>query len=103
MSRVRITVGSGRVVVVAEARSDIDVDGSTRVSVDGDETRIEGGSDACTVRVPDGTDVILGSSSGDVRLEGRLGAVRATTHSADVDIEEAASVDARARTPGSSR
>lgn len=97
MHRVRITVGSGRVDVLAEARTDIDVDGATQVSFDGDETRIEGGSDACTVRVPDGTDVVLGSGSGDVRLAGRLGAVRVTTDSADIGIEDAASVDARSR------
>ncbi len=39
--RVRITVGSGDVHVVGEARADIAVDGARVVTHDGDGTRIE--------------------------------------------------------------
>jgi hypothetical protein len=94
--RVRITVGSGDLRVIGETRDEIRVKGAT-ASVTGDETRIEGGSDDLTVRVPLGTDVVVGSDSGDIKLEGRLGAVSVTTDSADVRAADVASIDARSR------
>ena len=94
MSRVRITVGSGDVHVVGEPRDGIAVAGAVASEVDG-ETHIDGDSDDFTVRVPIGTDVVLGSDSGDVKLDGELGAVSVTTDSADVRAADVASIDAR--------
>ena len=93
-ARVRITAGSGDVYVVGETRDDIDVDGAD-VEMAGLETEVRGGSDDFTVRVPTGTDVVVGSASGDVSLDGPLGAVSVTTESADIRAEEVASIDAR--------
>jgi DUF4097 and DUF4098 domain-containing protein YvlB len=92
--RVRVTVNSGDVVVIGEPRDGIDVEGGRTETADG-EIVVKGGSDDCTLRVPSGTDVVVGSNSGDVTLEGLLGAVSVTTVSASVDAEDVASIDAR--------
>jgi DUF4097 and DUF4098 domain-containing protein YvlB len=93
--RVRITVGSGRVEVISEARDAIAVEGATATTGGELETVVRGGSDSFRVRVPIGTDVVVGSESGDVVLAGRFGAVSITTSSADVRVEEVGSIDAR--------
>jgi len=92
--RVRITVSSGDVLVIGEARNIVDVDGATATSA-GQETEVRGGSDDFTVRVPIGTDIVVGSESGDVTLDGELGAVSVTTKSADLRADDVASIDAR--------
>jgi DUF4097 and DUF4098 domain-containing protein YvlB len=94
--RVRITTGSGNVHVVGEARDDVDIDGATGHTTD-DETRIDGGSESVTVRVPVGTAVFVGSASGDVILEGSLGTVGVTTDSGSVEAATVTSIDARTR------
>jgi DUF4097 and DUF4098 domain-containing protein YvlB len=92
--RVRIAVGSGAVHVIGEARDAVAVDGAAFSVTDG-ETAVRGDSDSFTVRVPSGTDVIVGSRSGDITLDGVLGAVSVTTDSADVRAADVASIDAR--------
>jgi DUF4097 and DUF4098 domain-containing protein YvlB len=92
--RVRITVGSGKLVVIGETRVDVTVEGAT-TTVSGEDTAVTGGSKDVTIRVPAGTDVVAGTESGDVRLEGSLGAVSVTTSSANVHADEVASIDAR--------
>jgi DUF4097 and DUF4098 domain-containing protein YvlB len=92
--RVRVTVGSGKLLVIAEARDDVSVQSASE-SVAGDETVVRGGSKPVTIRVPKGTDVVAGTESGDVRLEGSLGAVSVTTASANVHADDVASIDAR--------
>ncbi len=101
--RVRITVGSGRVEVIAEARDDHhQLTAAPRpppnpgpAGSSPPELVVRGDSDSFTVRVPTGTDVVVGSDSGDIELAGSFGAVSITTSSADVRVEEVASVDAR--------
>lgn len=92
--RVRITVDSGRLSVVGEARDAIDVDGAPW-STEAGETVVRGGSESLVVRVPAGTDVVVGGTSGDVDLDGPLGAVIVTTTSAGVRAVDVASIDAR--------
>ena len=94
VERVRITVGSGRVRIIGESRDDVAVEGAES-STSGGETMVRGGSDSVTVRVPTGTDVMVGSGSGNVTFTGPLGAVSVTTGSADVEAEDVASIDAR--------
>src|SRR6202035_3549293 len=67
---VRITSRSGRVRVIGEARSDVTADG---VPVAGPGPReVRGRSKKLEVRVPVGTDLVVGTASGDVELEGEL-------------------------------
>lgn len=56
---------------------------------------VGGGSGGVSVVVPEGTDIVVGVSSGKVICDGRLGAVTITGRSAHVIIDHAASVDAR--------
>ena len=72
VDRVRITAGSGRVQVIGESRDGVDVSGAETSGSD-TELEVRGKSKDVTVRVPTGTDVIVGSSSGDVELTGALG------------------------------
>ncbi|MGZ4801325.1 MAG: DUF4097 family beta strand repeat-containing protein [Acidimicrobiia bacterium] len=97
VDRVRITTTSGKVTVIAEPRDAIGIEGADP-SVSGagsGEVEVRGGSSSFTVRVPIGSDVVVGSSSGNVSLRGDLGAVSVTTSSADVTAAMVASIDAR--------
>src|SRR5581483_5870083 len=77
---VRITAGSGSVTVVAEARADVVAEGDVDIH-----------------RSDDGAfEVAPRSRSGSLRLEGRLGAVRATTISGSIHVAWAATADLRA-------
>ena len=96
---VRITAGSGSITVIGEARDDVVADGGEdirRASDGAFEIASHRRSRSMTVRCPEGASVMVGSRSGSLRLSGRLGAVRATTMSGSIDVEEAAAVDLRA-------
>jgi DUF4097 and DUF4098 domain-containing protein YvlB len=95
---VRITSRSGRVRVIGEARSDVTADG-TPVAGPGPR-EVRGGSKPVEVRVPTGTDLVVGTASGDVALEGELGHVGVTTVSGDITVEQVASIDARTKAGG---
>jgi len=90
---VRISTGSGAVHVQAEADrtecwSNVD-------ALDGSPMTIDGGSSKVEVRVPEGTDLVIGSTSGKVTVDGRVGAISVLTTSGRISIDHAASVDAR--------
>jgi DUF4097 and DUF4098 domain-containing protein YvlB len=97
----RLQSRSGRVHVIAEPRDDVEAetddvnsfmedDGKTLVIRSG-----RGGSKPLTVRCPVDTDVVIGTHSGPVRLEGRLGIVRVTTMSGTVELQDAEEADVR--------
>ncbi len=98
MTTVRISTTSGGVRVLAEERHDTAIDGHARVDEADGITTVVGGSDRLTVRVPNGTDVVVGTDSGKVEIKGRVGAVATTTTSGRIDIETATTVDARSST-----
>ena len=56
---------------------------------------VKGTSDGVVMRVPLGSDLVVGSHSGIVELKGALGEVRVTSRSGRVDIDECASLDVR--------
>jgi DUF4097 and DUF4098 domain-containing protein YvlB len=96
---VRISAGSGSITVIGEARDDVVTDGhaDVRPTPDGAfEVTSHRRSRSITVRCPTGTAVMVGSRSGSLRLSGPLGAVRATTLSGSIDVEDIASADLRA-------
>jgi len=58
---------------------------------------IDGDSSAVEVRVPEGTDLVIGTTSGKVTVEGRVGAVSVLTTSGRISIDQARSLDARTK------
>ena len=94
---VRITTGSGSITVIGEPRDGVSTDGDALVQVDGPSIKVAGkkASRSLTVRCPEGSDVVVGTRSGSLRFQGRLGAVRATTMSGRIEVADAASADIR--------
>jgi DUF4097 and DUF4098 domain-containing protein YvlB len=92
---VRIATTNGRVDVIAEDRTDIDVRGDAEVRSIGAWTTVTGGNDRLTVRIPLGADIVIGTTSGRVDVSGSVGATAITTESGRVAIGRATSVDVR--------
>jgi len=98
----RVQSRSGRVELIAEPRDDVLVEGDgaeARQARDG-ELALEvcsgrGGSKSLTVRCPVGTDVSVGTRSGQVTLRGQFGSVSVTTMSGNIDVERAEEADLR--------
>ncbi len=90
---VRVATGSGAVHVTAEA--DRTECWSSVAPLDGLPLTVEADSSKVRVRVPEGTDLVIGATSGRVTVEGRVGAVSVLTTSGRISIDRAASVDAR--------
>jgi DUF4097 and DUF4098 domain-containing protein YvlB len=96
-ARLTIAARSGSIVVRARAGAEVEVTGA-KVLIEADgTTRVEGRSKSIEVVCPEGSDLILGTSSGRVSLEGRLGDVRVTGSSGAIHVEEARSLDLRVR------
>jgi DUF4097 and DUF4098 domain-containing protein YvlB len=94
---VRITTTSGAIHVVAEPGR-TDVWSSTDPLEPGQlPATIDGGASKVRVLVPEGTDLVVGATSGRVTIEGRVGAVSVMTMAGRVSIDEAESVDVRSR------
>ena len=94
MDPIRITASSGRIEVTAEARDDVVVDRGQEHPMGG-VLEVKGASSGVALRVPIGTDLIVGSHSGSIALHGELGNLRLTTRSGRLEIESCASLDAR--------
>lgn len=96
-ARLTIAMRSGSILVRTGSGPEVEVHGAkVRVESDG-VYRIDGGSHSIEVVCPAGSDVILGTSSGKVTLEGPLGDVRITGSSGSVHVEQARSLDLRVR------
>jgi DUF4097 and DUF4098 domain-containing protein YvlB len=96
-ARLTIAARSGSIVVGTGPGSEIDARGA-KVHREADGSyRIDGASRNIEVTCPEGTDLILGTSSGRVTLEGRLGDVRVTGSSGSIHVEAARSLDLRVR------
>ena len=97
----RLQSRSGNVRVIAEPRDDVLAEGdriSGGLTEDGHavEIRAGRGSGSLTVRCPAGTDVTVGTHSGNVRLEGQFGDVSVTTMSGKIEVDMADQADLRA-------
>lgn len=93
IDEVRIAAGSGSVQVVAGDHA-FRVEGVAEVRIDGRRATVET-TRRVTVYVPEGTDIVIGSSSGRVDVRGVAGAVAVANESGSITIDEADSVDAR--------
>lgn len=92
---VRVASTSGRVDLIAEDRTDVDVRGDAEVTRTSVATTITGDHHHLVIRVPTGIDVVIGTTSGRVDLTGSLGATAVTTDSGRIGIADATSIDAR--------
>jgi DUF4097 and DUF4098 domain-containing protein YvlB len=97
--RLRISNIAGRVEVVADdGDAEVVVTGGTQV-MDHDEQVVEvqpiHPSQAIHVRCPTGTDVMVGTTSGAVKLQGSLGSVSVSSASGRIRVAAAAEVDLR--------
>lgn len=92
---VRISSTSHRVRVLAEPRSDVVVDGQADVDHGDTTVTVSGVRSKLVVHVPEGTAVVVGSSSGRVDVTGAVGDVAVLTESGRIAIDRADAVDAR--------
>ena len=96
--RLRISATSGGVRVTAETRTDVVVDrgGAAVATADGAvEIRAARPSNSVHVRCPVGADVIIGTRSGRVELNGEFGSVGVTSQSGSIRVTAAAEADLR--------
>jgi DUF4097 and DUF4098 domain-containing protein YvlB len=97
----RVQSRSGKIELVAEPREDVLVEGDgfdAGAADNGTTFEIRagrGGSRPVLVRCPAGTDVVIGTQSGNVRLEGDFGIVSVTTMSGGIDVGSADEADLR--------
>ncbi len=82
--------------MIGEDRADVGVDGQASQRREGAMVTIEGTSGRLTVRVPAGSDVVIGADSGAVNVSGPVGHVAVTARSGRVAISDAQSADVRA-------
>lgn len=92
---VRISSRSDRLRVVAEARADVLVEGDARVRRDESCTTIDSTGRRIVVRVPVGADLVIGTTSARVEVEGPVGQIAVVTKSGRVSVADATSVDIR--------
>lgn len=97
----RLQSRSGKVHVLAEPRDDVqaETDNVESFVADSGATLVvrssRGGSRQLIVRCPVDTDVVVGTQSGNVRMEGKLGSVHVTSMSGTIEIDEADDADLR--------
>jgi DUF4097 and DUF4098 domain-containing protein YvlB len=97
----RVQSRSGKVLVVAEPRDDVEAetDEVEAFLADGGKTIVvrsaRGGSKPLTVHCPIDTDLDVGTQSGSVQLRGKFGNVHVTTASGNIEVDEADDVDLR--------
>ena len=94
MDPVRVTASSGKIRITAEDRDDVVVDRGQDHPLGG-VLEVSGSNDGVVMRVPTGTDLVVGSHSGTVELAGSFGELRVTTRGGRVEIETCASLDVR--------
>jgi DUF4097 and DUF4098 domain-containing protein YvlB len=96
MDPVRLSATSGRVRVVAEARDGLLVEAGDDRSADGN-CEVHGGGEPVAVRVPIGTDLVIGTDSARVTVEGTAGEVRVTSESGRIEVARCEGLDVRTR------
>ena len=95
--RLIVTTASGGIDITGEDRSEIVLEsGRARLEDDGaGDVVVRSASDSLVVRCPAGTDVRVGTESGEVRLRGRLGDAQVTTASAGIRVDHVDELEAR--------
>ncbi len=98
-SRLRLNTRGGKVTVHCEPRTDLLIErGAHRaeeVAVEGQQLTLTSTSASIELRCPEGTDLVLGTLSGSVKVTGRAGAVVASTASGAIEMGDVLSADLR--------
>ena len=101
-AELHLSTRSGHVTVIGEERDDVLIEGGPReehIERDGaGGVRLMSGhhgSANLEVRCPAGSDAVVGTMSGHVRLRGHLGRARVTTVSGNIEAEHTEALDAR--------
>jgi DUF4097 and DUF4098 domain-containing protein YvlB len=92
---VRVSSEGYRVRVVAKPGAGVAVDGSALIDTAGNATTIDTVRSSLTIEVPEDSDMLIGATSGRVKIAGRVGHVAVVSESGRVDVEEAGSIDVR--------
>ena len=92
---VRISSPNHRVEVVAEDRADVLIDGRAETTREGSQLSIGNVSGRLRVRVPNGTNLQIGTHPARVEVRGRVGSAAISTNSGRVAVGDADSVDIR--------
>jgi DUF4097 and DUF4098 domain-containing protein YvlB len=95
MARLRVVSKSGNVDVFAEAGGGVSASGGVLVTEPDGTIVVNAGSKSLEVRCEPGSDVVVGTISGSIRLHGQFGAVRVATKSGKIEIDGATEIDAR--------
>lgn len=93
--RVHVESKSGSILVLAVLDDGVEADGGSIETLPDGEILVRAGSRQLEVRCARGADVVVGSKSGSVDVRGEPAAVRVTCGSGSIDVEHAASLDAR--------
>jgi DUF4097 and DUF4098 domain-containing protein YvlB len=100
IANLHISNRSGAILVTAVAGARLDV-GNAEIERDAEsgDLRVRGSkpSKPVVVRCPEGTDLVLGTVSGNVEVKGTVGAVKVATVSGNIRVEHAASLDVRTK------
>ena len=92
---VRISARNSRLTIIAEERVDVSVEGRARVASGNNQTTIESVDGALLVRVPTGTNVVAGTTSGRIEVRGHAGNLALVSVSGRLSVESAETVDLR--------
>lgn len=92
---VRIASSRYRIRVVAEPGAPIAFEGDAVIEHAPGETTIGSVRSSLVVTVPEGADVVVGTTNGRVEIRGRVGHAAVVSENGRIEIGEAASVDAR--------
>ncbi len=98
-AHLRVVSVSGTISIIAEERSDLEIDPPARhvhLHDGGRTVEIKSGSGALRIRCPRGTSVSVGAVSGSVHLDGVFGDVKVSAISGHIEVDSAAGdVDVR--------
>ncbi len=97
VSTVRVTTASAAVHVTADADLQSVVAERVPMVVDRSTATIDSTSTRVDLRVPEGMDLVIGTSSGRVQITGSVGSVAVVTTSGKVEVDDAESLDVRTK------
>jgi len=97
-STIRISSTSGRLRIDARPAAEVAVSKAVPQARTGDVVTIDTDHESVDVIVPEGSDLVIGSVSGAIRIRGRLGEVAIVSRSGKIELDHAVDADIRSET-----